>query len=253
MRVLLLSVALVIGGLPIESAHGADLTVFAAASLKEALDEQVIRFQAGADRKVVVSYGATSVLAKQIEVGAPADVVLSADIDWIDYLDARKLLRQGTRVNLLGNRLVLIAPVDSTPSLRIARGFGLAAALAGGRLAMANPDSVPAGKYGRDALRSLGVWADIQPHIARTENVRAALRLVARGEAPFGIVYATDALAEPKVRIVDTFPDETHAPIVYPVAIVATSRSPYAERFVESLASPAARTVWLRHGFAMAK
>ncbi|HEX3172556.1 MAG TPA: molybdate ABC transporter substrate-binding protein, partial [Burkholderiales bacterium] len=185
--------------------------------------------------------------------GAPVDVILSADADWIDYLDARKLLRQGTRINLLGNRLALIAPANSTPSLRIAPGFGLAAALAGGRLAMANPDSVPAGKYGRDALQSLGVWADIQPHIARTENVRAALVLVARGEAPFGIVYATDALAEPKVRIVDTFPDDTHAPIIYPVAIVATSRSPYAQRFIDSLASPAARTVWLRHRFAMAK
>jgi molybdate transport system substrate-binding protein len=257
MQALLLSVALVVGltlaGLPIESAHGADLTVFAAASLKEALDEQVIRFQADAGSKVVVSYGASNALAKQIEAGAPVDVILSADVDWIDYLDARKLLRQGTRINLLGNRLALIAPANSTPSLRIAPGFGLAAALAGGRLAMANPDSVPAGKYGRDALQSLGVWADIQPHIARTENVRAALVLVARGEAPFGIVYATDALAEPKVRIVDTFPDDTHAPIVYPVAIVATSRSPYAQRFIDSLASPAARTVWLRHGFAMAK
>jgi molybdate transport system substrate-binding protein len=257
MQDLLLSVALVVGltlaGLPIESAHGANLTVFAAASLKEALDEQVTGFQDAAGSKVVVSYGASNALAKQIEAGAPVDVILSADADWIDYLDARKLLRQGTRINLLGNRLALIAPANSTPSLRIAPGFGLAAALAGGRLAMANPDSVPAGKYGRDALQSLGVWADIQPHIARTENVRAALVLVARGEAPFGIVYATDALAEPKVRIVDTFPDDTHAPIVYPVAIVATSRSPYAQRFIDSLASPAARTVWLRHRFAMAK
>lgn len=256
MRDLLLSVALVAGltlpGLPVESAHGADLTVFAAASLKEALDEQVTRFQAGAGSKVVVSYGASNALAKQIEAGAPADVFLSADIDWIHYLDQRKLLRQGTRTNLLGNRLVLIAPSDSLPSLRIARGFGLAAALHDGRLAMANPDSVPAGKYGRDALRSLGVWADIEPHIARTENVRAALLLVARGEAPFGIVYATDALAEPRVHIVDSFPEYTHAAIVYPVAIVATSRSPYAKRFVDSLASPVARTIWVRHGFAMA-
>jgi molybdate transport system substrate-binding protein len=256
MQDLLLFVALVVGltlaGLPIESAHGADLTVFAAASLKEALDEQVTGFQAAAGSKVVVSYGASNALAKQIEAGAPADVFLSADIDWIDYLDQRKLLRQGTRTNLLGNRLVLIAPSDSRPSLRIARGFALADALHGGRLAMANPDSVPAGKYGRDALRSLGVWADIESHIARTENVRAALLLVARGEAPFGIVYATDALAEPKVRIVDTFPGDTHAPIVYPVAIVATSRSPYAKRFVDNLASPVGRTIWLRHGFTMA-
>jgi molybdate transport system substrate-binding protein len=247
-----LGVCLTLAGIPMESARAADLTVFAAASLKEALDEQVSRFQAETRTKVVVSYAASNALAKQIEAGAPADLVLSADIDWIDYLDQRKLLRPGARINLLGNRLVLIAPADSRPSLRIARGFGLAAALAGNRLAMANPDSVPAGKYGRDALRSLGVWADIEPHIARAENVRAALLLVARGEAPFGIVYATDALAEPKVRIVDTFPENTHTAIVYPVAIVATSRSPYAQRFVDSLAAPAARAIWARHGSAMA-
>lgn len=252
----LVTIALVVGlafaELPIASARAADLTVFAAASLKEALDEQVSRFEADAGSKIVVSYGASSALAKQIEAGAPADVILSADIDWIDYLDARKLLRQGTRINLLGNRLVLVAPADSHPSLHIAPGFGLAAALAGGRLAMANPDSVPAGKYGREALQSLRVWPGIEPHIARTENVRAGLLLVARGEAPFGIVYATDALAERRVRIVDTFPENTHAPIVYPVAIVAASRSPYAQRFVDSLASPAARPVWARHGFTMA-
>jgi molybdate transport system substrate-binding protein len=256
MRDLLLTVAVVAGltlaGLPIESARGADLTVFAAASLKEALDEQVGRFQADTGSQVVVSYAASNALAKQIEAGAPADVILSADIDWIDYLDQRKLLRPGTRTNLLRNRLVLIAPADSSPSLRIARGFGLVAALGGGRLAMANPDSVPAGKYGRDALRSLGVWVDIETHIARAENVRAALLLVARGEAPFGIVYATDALAEPKVRVVDTFPEDAHAAIVYPVAIVATSRSRYAQRFLDSLASLAARAVWARHGFTMA-
>jgi molybdate transport system substrate-binding protein len=256
MRGLLLTVALVTGltlaAVSIVPAHGADLTVFAAASLKEALDEQVTRFQADAGSKVVVSYGASNALAKQIEAGAPADVILSADIDWIDYLDQRKLLRPGTRINLLGNRLVLIAPADSRSSLRIARGFGLAAALDGGRLAMGNPDSVPAGKYGRDALRSLGVWADIEPHIARAENVRTALLLVARGEAPFGIVYATDALAEPKVRIVDTFPENTHAAIVYPVAVVATSRSPYAQRLIDSLASPGARAIWARHGFTTA-
>jgi molybdate transport system substrate-binding protein len=241
-----------LAALPVAPAHGADLLVFAAASLREALDEQVNGFKAGAGSRVVVSYGASNALAKQIEAGAPADVFLSADIDWIDYLDERKLLRHGTRMNLLNNRLVLIAPSDSRPSLRIARGFGLAAELHSGRLAMANPDSVPAGKYGRAALQSLGVWADIEPHIARTENVRAALLLVARGEAPFGIVYATDALAEPRVRIVDTFPEYTHAAIVYPVSVVATSRSPYAKRFVDSLASPVAQTIWLRHGFAMA-
>jgi molybdate transport system substrate-binding protein len=257
MRQRLASIAVVLGltlaALPIAPARAADLLVFAAASLKEALDEHVGGFQADAGGQVVVSFAASNALAKQIEAGAPADVILSADIDWIDYLDQRKLLRPGTRVDLLRNRLVLIAPADSRTSLRIARGFGLVTALGGGRLAMANPESVPAGKYGRDALRSLGVWADVEPHTARAENIRAALLLVARGEAPFGIVYATDALAEPKVRVVDTFPEDTHAAIVYPVAIVASSRSPNAQRFVDSLASPAARAVWARHGFTMAK
>lgn len=239
--------------LPIAPARGADLTVFAAASLKEALDEQASKFEADTGSKVVVSYAGSNALAKQIEAGAPADVFLSADVDWVDYLDKHKLIRPGTRVDLLRNRLVLIAPADSPASLRIAPGFGLAAALGAGRLAMANPDSVPAGKYGRDALRSLGIWTAIEPHMARAENARAALLLVARGEAPFGLVYATDALADRKVRVVDTFAESTHAPIVYPVAIVASSRSPYAQRFVDSLASPAARAIWARHGFTMAK
>ncbi len=239
--------------LPIAPARGADLTVFAAASLKEALDEQASKFEADTGSKVVVSYAGSNALAKQIEAGAPADVFLSADVDWVDYLDKHKLIRPGTRVDLLRNRLVLIAPADSPASLRIAPGFGLAAALGAGRLAMANPDSVPAGKYGRDALRSLGIWTAIEPHMARAENARGALLLVARGEAPFGLVYATDALADRKVRVVDTFAESTHAPIVYPVAIVASSRSPYAQRFVDSLASPAARAIWARHGFTMAK
>ncbi len=237
---------------PIGAAHGADLTVFAAASLKEALDGQVARFETATGSKVVVAYAGSNALAKQVEAGAPADVFLSADVDWLDYLDQRKLIRDTTRINLLRNRLVLIAPADSTVALRIAPGFELAAALGTGRLAMANPDSVPAGKYGRDALRALNVWPGIESRLARAENVRAALLLVARGEAPFGIVYATDALAEPKVRVVDTFPESTHAPIVYPVAIIAASRSPYAQRFIVALGSPAARTVWQQHGFTMA-
>lgn len=246
---LMVALGLAVAGLP---ARGADLTVFAAASLKEALDEQVGRFEAETGGKIVVSYAASSALAKQIESGAPADVFLSADVDWLDYLDQRKRIRGGTRINLLRNRLVLIAPADSRAALRIAPGFELAAALGTGRLAMANPDGVPAGKYGRDSLRALNVWPGIESRVARTENVRAALVLVARGEAPFGIVYATDAAAEPKVRIVDTFPEDTHAPIVYPVAIIAASSSPYAQRFVDSLASRPARAVWARHGFAMA-
>ncbi len=246
---LMVALGLAGAGLP---ARGADLTIFAAASLKEALDDQVARFETATGTKAIVVYAGSNALAKQIEAGAPADVLLSADVDWINYLDERKLLRPGTRIDLLRNRLVLIAPADSRSSLRIAPGFALAAELVRGRLAIANPDSVPAGKYGRDALRSLGVWADIEARIARAENVRAALLLVACAEAPLGIVYATDALAEPRVRVVDTFPESTHAPIVYPVAIVATSRSPYAQHFIDTLRSPAARPFWQQHGFTMA-
>ena len=256
MRGLAVTVALVIGwtlaGLPAAPAQGADLTVFAAASLKEALDDQVRGFQTETGGKIVVSYGASNALAKQIEAGAPADVFVSADTDWIDYLDKRNLLRPGTRTDLLRNRLVLIAPADGRTSLAIAPGFALGLALGTGRLAMANPESVPAGKYGKAALTSLGVWTSVESRIARTDNVRTALMLVARGEAPLGIVYTTDAIAEPKVRIVDTFPEQTHAPIVYPIAVVASSRSPGSQRFVDNLHSPAARAIWARHGFGMA-
>lgn len=248
----LLLVGISLAGLPAGNARGADLTVFAAASLKEALDEQIGKFESDTGGKVTASYAASNALAKQIEAGAPADIFLSADVGWMDYLGRRDFLRSGTRIDLLRNRLVLISPADSPQPLRIAPGFELAAGLGSGRLAMANPDSVPAGKYGRDALRALKVWMSVESRVARAENVRAALVLVARGEAPLGIVYATDARAEPRVRLVDTFPEDTHEPIVYPVAIVATSRSPYAQRFVDSLASPAARAIWARHGFAMA-
>ena len=246
------AIGLALAGLPMAAARDADLTVFAAASLKEALDEMVGRFEAETGGKVVVSYAASNALARQIEAGAPADIFMSADTGWIDYLDQRKLLRSASRLDLLRNRLVLIAPADTRPSLSIAPGFALAAALGTGRLAMANPDSVPAGKYGKAALISLGVWTSVESRIARTDNVRAALMLVARGEAPLGIVYATDAMAEPKVRVAGTFPDGTHPPIVYPIAIVAASRSSDAQRFIDSLRSPAAQAIWARRGFAMA-
>jgi molybdate transport system substrate-binding protein len=169
----------------------------------------------------------------------------------MDYLDTRSLLAPGTRVDLLGNRLALIVPAASKSTLRIAPNFALAAALGADRLAMANPDSVPAGKYGKTALTALGVWANVETRVARTENVRAALTLVARGEAPYGIVYATDALAESRVRVLDIFPANTHPPIVYPMTVIATTRSPEAARaLVAYLASPAARATWQRYGFA---
>jgi molybdate transport system substrate-binding protein len=227
----------------------ADVTVFAAASLKEAMDEAGRAFTAASGNKVSVAYGASNALAKQIEAGAPADVFISADLDWMDHLDRRKLLQPGSRTNLLTNTLVLVAPASSTTTLKIGPGFALAAALGNDRLALANPDSVPAGKYAKAALQKLGVWTSVERRTARTDNVRAALALVARGETPFGIVYRTDALADKGVRIVDSFPAGTHPDIVYPAAIVAGARSPAAAALLDFLRSAAMRATLTRHGF----
>jgi molybdate transport system substrate-binding protein len=232
-------------------ALAADVTVFAAASLKEAMDAQARQFEANTGNKVVVSYGGSNALAKQIEAGAPADVFISADLDWMDYVDQRHLLLPGSRSNLLRNTLVLIAPANSTASMVIAPNFALAAALGQDKLAMANPDSVPAGKYGKAALEKLGVWASVEKQVARAENVRAALALVARGEAPFGIVYATDALSEKGVRIVATFPADSYPPIVYPVALLATTNAAAAKPLVDFLRSPAAGPTWQKYGFGL--
>jgi molybdate transport system substrate-binding protein len=231
------------------AAIAAAIDVFAAASLKEALDAQVQRFQAETGTKIVAVYGGSNALARQIDAGAPAQAFISADEDWMDYLDRRGLLLPGSRSNLLGNSLVLIAPASSKPALRIGPGFALAAALGGEKLAMANPDSVPAGKYGRSALESLGAWKSVEKQVVRTDNVRAALALVARGEAAFGVVYRTDALAENSVRVVDAFPATTHSPIVYPVALVARNASTEARAFLEFLRSSAARPIWQKYGF----
>ena len=231
----------------------AGVTVFAAASLKEAMDAQARQFEARTANKVVVAYAASNALARQIEAGAPADVFISADLDWMEFLDQRRLLAPDTRVTLLRNSLVLIAPASSPVNLKIGPGFALAAALGGERLAMANPDSVPAGKYGRHALETLGVWTAVEKRIARTENVRAALALVARGEASLGIVYGTDMLAEKSVRIVDTFPATSHPPILYPAAVVATSVSPAARPMLDYLRSPAAASIWEKYGFGVVK
>jgi len=235
------------------AASAGDVVVFAATSLKEALDAQANHFQRSTGHKVVVSYAASNALAKQIESGAPADLFVSADVNWMDYAEQRKLLAPGTRVELLRNVLVLIAPAASSATLRIGPQFGLAAALGNERLAMANPDSVPAGKYGRSALESLGVWKDVDRRIARADNVRGALALVSRGEAPFGIVYRTDAIADKGVRTVDAFPPGSHPAIVYPAAVTAASRSAAARPLLDYLASPAARALWERHGFVVAQ
>jgi molybdate transport system substrate-binding protein len=234
-------------------ATAADVTVFAAASLKEAMDEQARHFEASTGNKVVVSYGGSNALAKQIEAGAPADIFISADLDWMDYLDQRHLLSPNTRSNLLRNTLVLIAPAASNSTLKIGPNFGLAAALGREKLAMANPDSVPAGKYGKSALEKFGVWASVEKQVARAETVRAALVLVSRGEAPFGIVYRTDALADKGVKVIDAFPPDSHPPIVYPVALLAAGKSTAAKPLLDYLRSASARAAWEKYGFGLAQ
>lgn len=223
------------------------LLVFAAASLKNALDEATSVYAGG---KVVVSYGASSTLAKQIENGAPADVFISADLDWMDYVEKKSLLAPGTRRNLLGNRLVLIAPATRPIRLSPAPGFPIAGALGSGRLALADPGSVPAGRYARAALEKLGVWQDVAGRIAAAENVRAALAFVARGEAPLGVVYQTDAMEERRVVVAGIFPEDTHPPIVYPAAVLQ-SAGPGARRLLDFLAGPQARPIFEKHGFAL--
>jgi molybdate transport system substrate-binding protein len=229
-------------------AGGPRVLIFAAASLQTVLDELMPTIGRETGTEVVASYAASSALARQIENGAPADLFISADLDWMDYVASRGLIQPSTRVKLLGNALVLIAPARSSPRLTIAPGFPLAAAIGAGRIALADPEAVPAGKYARAALESLGVWAAIAPRVAAAENVRAALLLVSRGEAPFGIVYRTDAAADPGVRIVDTFPAGTHAPIVYPAALTSRA-SARAAAVLESLQTPAAMAAFARQGF----
>jgi molybdate transport system substrate-binding protein len=223
--------------------------VFAAASLKDALDEVAGAWEKESGVHAIISYAGSSVLAKQIEEAAPADLFISADLDWMDYLATRNLIKPETRFNLLGNQLVLIAPKDSTVATKIASSFPLAALLGDGRLAMANTDSVPAGKYGKAALTTLGVWDAVKDKIAQTENVRAALQLVSRDEAPLGIVYATDAKADPKVKVIDIFPADTHPPIIYPVAVLAGSQNPSAPALTRYLKSSAASSIFEAQGF----
>lgn len=225
------------------------VTVFAAASLKEALDAQARAFEAASGHRVAISYAASNALARQIEAGAPAELFISADLDWVDYVEQRGLVVPGSRANLLRNELVLIAPATSASALRIVPGFALSAAIGDGKLAMANPDAVPAGRYGKASLVALDAWSAVETKVARAENVRAALALVARGEAPFGIVYRTDALAEKGVRIVDTFAEATHPPIVYPLVVLKAAKGKPAHDFAHFLAAPAARATWERYGF----
>jgi molybdate transport system substrate-binding protein len=243
--------ATVVSGIAPAAAQGRDVLVFAAASLKNALDDVARQWQGETGKKVAVSYAASNNLIKQIELGAPADIFISADVDWMDYGQQKNLIKPETRANLLGNRIVLIAPKSSTVSIKVEKGFDLAAALEGGRLAMGNVDAVPAGKYGKAALEKLGAWDGVKNRVAQAESVRAALLLVSRGETPLGIVYQTDAASEPDVRIVGTFPQDSHPPIIYPVALTKDSTNPGAVGFLKYLRSRAARPAFERQGFAV--
>src|SRR5262245_8813405 len=233
---------------PVSQAQGGDVVVFAAASLKNALDAINTQWQKETGKKASISYGASSALAKQIEHAAPAQMFISADLDWMDYVAQLNLIKPETRSNLLGNRIVLIAPKDKAQPIDIKPGFDLARALGDGRLAMANVDSVPAGKYGKAALEKLGVWASVSNKVAQAENVRAALLLVSRGEAPLGIVYQTDAAADPNVKIIGTFPEDTHPPIIYPAALTKVTH-PDAEAFLAYIKSAKAKPLFEAQGF----
>lgn len=245
----LLLIAVSLASTAARAQDDAGLTVFAAASLKEALDEAAAAYRKQTGVPVRVSYAASSALARQIEQGAPADVFFSADLEWMDYLQQRNRLDVATRRSLLGNRLVLIAPRASKAQVDLRRPATLLAALGDGRLAVGQTRTVPAGKYAKASLESLSLWNGVRPRLAESESVRAALMLVARGETPLGIVYASDAKSEPDVRVVATFPEDSHPPIVYPVAALRGARAAQATRFVQWLASPAADALFTKRGF----
>lgn len=252
--------ALTLGGLLVapgawSAQAGEPVVVFAAASLKNALDDAAAAWTKVSGTPARISYAGSNALAKQIEAGAPADLFVSADSAWMDYVERANLLRPGTRVDLLRNALVLVAPgprnATADPRIALAPDLGdtLTHVLGGGKLAMATIDAVPAGKYGKAALEKLGAWDAVKGQVAQAENVRAALLLVARGEAPLGIVYATDAVAEPNVHVVATFPADSHPPIVYPAALTLDSRNPEATALLAYLRGPAARGFFERQGF----
>ncbi len=252
MRLLAILVALAALAMPALAmpAQAAErLTVFAAASTTDAVSEVLARFTEATGAQAVASFAASSTLAKQIAAGAPADVVLSANVAWMDFLEEAAAIRPESRIDLLGNSLVLVTAEGSGFACDPAAGCDLAAALGGGRLAVGDPDHVPAGIYAKEALQSLGQWHDVESRLARASDVRAALALVARGETPAGIVYTTDAALFAGVEVAARLPADTHAPIVYPAAVVAASEHPAAADLMRFLAGPEARAIFVRHGF----
>lgn len=244
--------ALMLGTAAAVTSYAADnINVFAAASLKDALDTVNASWKADAQKEATLTYAATSALAKQIQEGAPADVFFSADTDWMKRLTDAKLITNGSAVQLLGNEIVLVAPKDSTAETKIEKGFDLSKLIGDGKLSMADIKAVPAGKYGKAALENLGAWTAVEPKVAQAENVRAALKLVATGEAAFGIVYVTDAKAEPAVKVVATFPADSHPPIIYPAGVVATSKNPDAAEFIKYLQGSKAQAIFKDKGFVL--
>lgn len=246
---LMMAVFALLGATAPAAAQPSGPLVLAAASLQEAMSAAADRWTGKGHPRPVLSFAATSALARQIEAGAPADMFVSADEKWMDYVANKGLLRPRTRAAFLANSLVLIAPASSRVQLAIKPGFPLARSLGTGRLAMADPDAVPAGQYGRQALANLGVWPSVEGRIARAENVRVALAFVSRGEAPLGIVYATDARAEPGVRVAGTFPKGSHTPISYPLAVLKNSKNSDTEGFRRFLLSAEGKAIFRRFGF----
>jgi molybdate transport system substrate-binding protein len=234
-------------------ARADDVLVFAAASLKNSLDDAVAAWSQHGGSKINVSYGASSALAKQLESGAPADLFISADLDWMNDVQNHNGIQTASRINLLGNVLVMIAPADNKTNIDIKPGFPLAQLLGDNHLAMADPDAVPAGKYGKAALQKLGVWDSVEGKVARAEDVRAALSFVSRKEAPLGIVYQTDAAADKGVRVAGTFPPDTYPPIIYPIALTAQTKNADAAKFLTFLRSEEARPFFEKQGFAILK
>jgi len=255
-RVKPLAVAAILAGVTLSvslPAFAEDLLVFAAASLKNALDDADAAYQKQGGSKVTVSYAASGPLAKQLENGAPADLFISADLDWMDYAQSKGLIKTETRLNLLGNRLVLVAPANSSAKVEIAPNFELGALLGDGRIAIGDPQSVPAGKYAQTALEKLGAWDQVKGKAAKAESVRAALALVSRGEAPLGIVYETDVAADPGVKIVGIFPVDSHPPIIYPIAVTAITKNAEASKYLAWLRSDAAAPFFEKQGFRVLK